>query len=426
MPDRIDYRSGDYIANYYVENTLGEGSFGKVFKVRKRDSKNIYALKILKLWAVPPAIRNNVLKRFEMEFLTGKINSLYLVRSFERGYDRDIPYIIMEYCPNGNLLKLIGDNYTTGLVKASTEVLYGLRDLHRCGKVHRDLKPENVLFNGDNTATLTDFGISGDMNNRLTNMGLWGKPEQIFGTYSFMPPEQVNPDREATVLPTTDIFSFGAMLYLILTGQLPFGSLNDDNDLVGYLARSKNGDWNKSALQNDTRRKTFYPVIEGCLAPDYKKRLQTVDKVLELMPESLPGYHLPTGETFAKPVKNGLLLRVMQGEEYGKIYKLNDLMKGKKRIITTGRYDGDTNNSLRVVENYSNYISRKHCTLELDYASQNWYIRDGQWDMDSSDGWKRSTNGTFVNSSEADKTGMPVFPGDIITIGDVKLRAEGY
>jgi pSer/pThr/pTyr-binding forkhead associated (FHA) protein len=67
-----------------------------------------------------------------------------------------------------------------------------------------------------------------------------------------------------------------------------------------------------------------------------------------------------------------------------------------------------------------------HCTLELDYRTGNWYIRDGQWDKYSEQGWRTSTNGTFVNSTEVSKAGMPISPGDIISIGDLKFRVEGY
>jgi pSer/pThr/pTyr-binding forkhead associated (FHA) protein len=64
--------------------------------------------------------------------------------------------------------------------------------------------------------------------------------------------------------------------------------------------------------------------------------------------------------------------------------------------------------------------------LELDAATRKWYIRDGQWDKEATTGWKNSLNGTFVNSSEVTKGGMPIVAGDIISIGDAKLRVEGY
>jgi hypothetical protein len=167
----------------------------------------------------------------------------------------------------------------------------------------------------------------------------------------------------------------------------------------------------------------FYPAISGCLKPDFKKRLQTVDAVLELMPAGTVEYESVDSRVYNSGT--GILLRIMQGEEYKKVYKPNDLLQGKNRILTIGRNDGYTNNHIQITENQSCYISRKHCTLELDYLTKKWYIRDGQWDKDSEQGWKSSLNGTYVNSTEVSKDGMLLLPGDIISIGDVKFRVEG-
>lgn len=74
----------------------------------------------------------------------------------------------------------------------------------------------------------------------MTERNIFGKPNQIFGTYAYMPPEQVNRARgEATVLPTTDIFSFGVLAFQLLTGSLPFGELTNHNELAMYQKRGK-------------------------------------------------------------------------------------------------------------------------------------------------------------------------------------------
>ena len=196
-------------------------------------------------------------------------------------------FILMEYCPGGDLTSVIGRT-DANLSKYACEILQGLHALHKNGKVHRDLKPENVLIKADDTVALTDFGISGDRNKRMTERNILGKPQQIFGTYAYMPPEQVNPHRDATVLPTTDIFSFGVMMYQLITGNLPFGTLRDENELVLYLKAGKEGKWNRSALRMSAYGTMFLPVIEGCLVPDFKQRLQSVDDVLALLPHISP------------------------------------------------------------------------------------------------------------------------------------------
>lgn len=422
MVERCTFSVGDRIdKKYKVVKNLGEGSFGLVYLVQDSQG-NKYALKMLKFWEVPPQIREKLEQRFEMEYQTGLIDSPYLVRSYGRGWVSGNPYILMEFCPNGDLNKA---SNLKDLNLTSRQILLGLKALHQNGKVHRDLKPENVLIKEDGTAALSDFGISGDRNKRLTERNIMGKPTQMMGTYGFMPPEQVNPPTgDATVLPTTDIFSFGAMLYLLLTGELPFGRLSDNNELVRYIQNVKSGKWNRNAVENSP----YYNVISRCLEPDYKRRVQSADDVIALLPP-METYGSPTEIiTSNKPklTPKGYLLRVMQGEEYGMTYDFSALFYGGAihsgpRILKIGRQDEGVHNDISIRETQSCYISRRHCVIEPD--GDYFLIKDGQQNGSS---WKRSTNGTYVNSTEVTERGYYLAAGDIITIGDVKLRFEPY
>lgn len=232
LAQRCDFSIGDQIdSRYWVEGVLGEGTFGKVFSVRDSYG-SVYALKLLRLWEVHPDLRQGLVDRFDMEFETGLIKSDYLVHSYSHGIVFGNPYIVMEYCNGGDLVSASEHKNGIDFSYVATCILKGLRDLHANGKVHRDLKPENVLVKESGIFALTDFGIAGDRNKRMTERNILGKPKQIFGTYAYMPPEQVKPThRNSTVLPTTDIFSFGVLMYQILTGYLPFGILNDEGDL---------------------------------------------------------------------------------------------------------------------------------------------------------------------------------------------------
>lgn len=425
VAQRCSLSIGDNIdGRYSVTKVLGEGSFGKVYSV-KDYAGHQYALKLLKLWEVPPEIRDSLIARFDMEFETARIDSDYLVHSISHGFLEGNPYIVMEFCPGGDLLNL----YSEGKVdntKVAKHVLMGLKALHNKGKVHRDLKPENVLIKSNGDFALTDFGISGDRNKRMTERNIVGKPKQIFGTYAYMPPEQLNPRKDATVLPTTDIFSFGVMMFQLLTGELPFGPLNSERDLVPYLKHGKSGEWNHNLLNSVKKGREWHALIEGCLIPDFHHRLQTTDAVLQLVPHEQRISVKDVKIDFQTKITNGVLLRVMQGEEHGRVYKLDDLLRDECSILSMGRKDEGINNDIAITEEGSSYISRKHCTLELDYEIGSWIIRDGQWDRNYTGGWKRSTNGTFVNSKEVNVNGMVFSPGDIISIGDTKLRVEGY
>ena len=420
---------GEIIDNLYVnDGILGEGTFGQVFKVHRNSDSRFFAMKLLKLWTVESSERYKLLCRFDQEYETGRIKSDYLVQSFGKGFIEGNPYIIMEYCSGGDLIKGV-ENGQVNIIKAASEILMGLKSLHVNGKVHRDLKPENVLIKSDGKVALTDFGIAGDRNKRLTERGIMGVPKEIFGTYAYMPPEQVNPRRgDATVLPTTDIFSFGVLIFQILTGELPFGQLQDERDLYNYITKAKNGDWNKSLLNKTTEGADWYHLIEGCLKPNFRDRLNSVDSVLPLLPTANHGiaFSPEKPQSILTPQK-GYALRVMQGEEYGKTYKLNDLMRDYgKRILTMGRNDDTISNTIPIKEEFSKYVSRKHCTLEFDIEKQRWLLRDGQWDAESQYKWRTSTNGTFLDSQEVTPSGIVIYSGNIISIGDVKLRVEGY
>ena len=425
IPERFDCKAGDWInTQYRVVSVLGEGSFGIVYKV-KDSSDQVWALKLLRLWEVPSTIRQPLIERFDMEYRTGRIQSRNLVHSVDTGYLKGNPYIVMEFCEGGDLTRYIGQA-DAPLAKFAYEILNGLNDLHINGKVHRDLKPENVLLKADGTAVLTDFGISGDRNKRMTEKNIFGKPTQIFGTYAYMPPEQVNRARgNSTVLPTTDLFSFGVLIYQLITGKLPFGPLDDENDLVRYQKRGKSGEWDRASLFVVPSGRSWGHLIEQCLDPNLKTRIQSAGEAMSMIPADYTARKAPQPVQAVKapsaPVQaSRSLLRVMQGREDGRVYELEALLdKVQKRLLTLGR---DEDCPVCIVDYTDSYVSRRHCTLE-NTGRALWAIRDGQWNTEARC-WQLSTNGTFVNSTSVGEAGCLLRNGDIITVGDTKLRYE--
>lgn len=421
IPRRFDFKDGMLIENKYkVIKHLGDGSFGEVYKVEDLNGM-VWALKLLRLWDIPSNIRKSLVDRFEMEFNTGQISCPYLVHSSAFGFVNGNPYILMEFCPGGDLASKIG-KCKEDIPRYASEILMGLDALHKNGKVHRDLKPENVLIKQDGKAALTDFGICGDRNKRMTERNIFGKPYQIFGTYAYMPPEQVSRDRSgSTVLPTTDIFSFGVVIYQLLTGMLPFGELKDENDLVRYQKRGKTGDWDKALLLRHPYGAQWIPLIEGCLEPNFKNRIQSASAALSKVPQYGNPYHnaVPTAITSARieTTEGTPSLKVTQGQDYGKIFHLAEIIdKYHRKMITVGRSDL---NMMCLHEYDEPYISRRHCTLE-QVAQDKWCVRDGQWNPETQI-WGLSSNGTFVNSCRVTENGCLLKAGDIISIGDIKL-----
>ena len=453
VAQKCDLQPGEVIGGrYQVDKMLGEGSFGLVYKVHDNGG-NHYAFKLLKLWEIPPDVRESLTARFKMEFETGRIDCDYLVRSLDYGMMYGNPFIVMEFCDGGDVISY-SEQHSINLSKLACHVLYGLDALHKEGKVHRDLKPENVLVKPDGRFALTDFGISGDRNKKLTELNFLGKPLQVFGTYAYMPPEQVKPVKHApTVLPTTDIFSFGVMVYQLLTGELPFGKLEDQGDLVPYIKNGKAGNWDRRLLRNSYDGTKWEQLIEGCLQPDYTKRIQTVTQVLDFVPDkdfSDEDYSMQSLEEQLLIHKKliGITLKITQGEDYGTVYNLNALKNQYGQILRIGRWDPAVFNEINIVENQSCYVSRMHCCLEYYPNTGAWVIRDGQWRNNCNRAsrsaerypcgtcpspcggmkqwfWKNSLNGTFLNSQEVTQNGMIINPGDIISIGDTKIKVEG-
>ena len=364
---RCSFGVGDTIDGIYrVEKLLGEGTFGVVYAVSD-DHDCQYALKLLRLWEVHPEIRESLLKRFNMEYETGRISSDYLVHSLATGYVAGNPYILMELCSGGDLITLLEKGNQLDLSKVASHVLQGLGALHRNGKVHRDLKPENVLLKDNGNFALTDFGIAGDANNRLTQISFPGRSAQMFGTYAYMPPEQFKKNRNATVLPTTDIFSFGVMMYQLITGELPFGRLVDEGDVVSYMRRGRENEWDRDKLFQHPDGAKWRRLIEGCLISKFDKRLQSIEDILPLVPESPHPRKESNGEResrnenpveqdepqFQTKIIHGVLLRIMQGDEYGRVYYLDDMLQGEKAILTIGRKDYGVKNDIALSETTS-------------------------------------------------------------------------
>ena len=218
------------------------------------------------------------------------------------------------------------------------------------------------------------------------------------------------------------------MMYQLITCELPFGSLNNESDLYQYVTRGKSENWNRDVLNNTSQGQKWLPLIDGCLKADFHIRIQTAELALSLVPKTHKSVRVVQNVPAAVPqVETGIALRVMQGEEFGKIYKLNDLIHtAGKRLLTIGRDDDDIHNNIPIKETESSYISRKHCTLEYNPTANTWLLRDGQWDAFTFSKWKVSTNGTYIGSKEVPMNGVTINIGDIISIGDAKLRVEGY
>lgn len=419
---KCDFRIHDWIdGKYKVERVLGHSKYDSKFKVVDKDG-NQYMLKLLKLWLVDPSKQATMSVRSESEITSCMIPSNYLTHIVSKGMVYGNPYLLIEFTPSKDLSRLSFSrraDFGDILVK----ILYGLKDLHVNGKVHCNLTSENVLITDDGRVLLTNYVVLRDRNQSLSEH-MNSASRQMPMSMAYVAPERYGEAHNATILPTVDIFAFGVLTYQMLTRRLPFGSLNNT---IEYQNRALVGNWNKSILGHDAAK--WEPFFDKVLSPIPSQRPKSVDEVLDILPiEHSVSYERADGaKDIEKSSPNGVLLKILQGDEFGKIYRLGELSSnGTRRILTIGREDASTFNVIPIKEATSTYISRRHCTIELDDKSGKLYIRDGQWDKEAKDNWVSSLNGTFINSDEVTMGGAEIHPGDIISIGDVKLRVEGY
>jgi serine/threonine protein kinase len=409
-------KPGTYVKDFYLERMLGEGTFGVVYLARKQEApQQEVALKLLKSWAVPPHAEESLAKRFELEYHTGQISSPNLVQTLEMGEWEGTPFFTMEYCPNGDLRQLILKKMP--FLRAETvalDILKGLNTLHHFGKIHRDLKPENVLFDDAGKAKLTDFGIAGHLNIQLTIVNSeTQRPEQIFGSYAYMAPEQASPrHRSQTLLPTIDIFNYGVICFELFSGGIyPFGSWNTTEDIAAYRARAAKGDMSDLSTYCPDIPSQWMSLITKALQPDARQRFQHTDEMLAFLgnlPKRIPKASYP----------NAIIVR--NGEEFRKCYPLPP--NQRSRIHRLGRAESDVVNDLAIKETLTQTISRRHATLEYHHEQKQWFIRDGQWDASTAK-WRLSKNGTFLNGIKVGKTGKRLQTGDIISLGQTTLEA---
>lgn len=424
---RCDFRLHDMIdGKFRVERVLNSTRTDQKFKVNDT-SGNKYILKLLKLWEVDSKLRQKMLLSADNEIKGCQIKSNYLTNIVHTGVVNGNPYLLMEYLKSVDLSHIVRSQ-RLDIVRTAKEILYGLRDLHKSGKVHCQLTPENILITDDNHAKLTNYVILGGRANLLVGKNKTLRSQSIVKSLAYQAPELYRLGQCSTVLPSVDIFSFGVVLFQLLTGELPFGRLATESDWIHYQSRAKNNDWNKNTLLRNEQRNMWMGILDICLSSEVAGRAKDVDEIINRLPDDGCEYVGVAGSRAEVPqsIQHGVMLHVMQGDELDKYYRLPEIMQLPQRVITVGRTAASVFNMIQLSERSSSYISRHHCTIEFDDENEIWYIRDGQWDKDNNEGWACSLNGTFVNSEKVTKEGHKIVPGDIISIGDVKLRVEAY
>jgi hypothetical protein len=210
-------RPGAVVGGYAVEELLGRGGMGVVYRARRVDGGEAVALKVLlPRMEVESSAEDLFLREIEV---TRSLRHPNVVSLLDVGRHEGLLYFALEYCAGGSAerLRLVrgGRLPLPVVLRIAIGAAEGLAAAHEAGFVHRDLKPDNVLLAEDGTARLADFGLAKCFQQTgLSGMTATGA---VAGTFHFMPREQLTAYRE--VRPVSDVWSLAATLYFLLTGE---------------------------------------------------------------------------------------------------------------------------------------------------------------------------------------------------------------
>jgi len=283
--------SGSQIGPYTIDRELGRGGMGVVYLARDTRLDRAVAIK-----ALPEELASDParLERFEREAKTlaqlnhPNVAGIHGVEEYEGAR-----YLVLEYVEGETLAEMLdrGPLPVDEGIELAVQIAAGVEAAHEAGVIHRDLKPGNVIVTPEGRAKVLDFGLarveetsslsSGAMSESptLTSPAIQHSPTMpgvILGTAAYMSPEQA---RGRRVDKRTDIWSFGVVLYEMLTGASPFVGETATDSIGAILHREVDFSLLPAGTPANVQR-----VVRRCLVRDKMRRLQSIgDARVELL-----------------------------------------------------------------------------------------------------------------------------------------------
>jgi Tol biopolymer transport system component len=301
--------SGTKLGPYEVVSPVGAGGMGEVYRARDTRLGRDVAIKVL-----PEALAHDAdrLRRFEQEARTiAALNHPNILGIHDIGVYDGAPFLVSEFLEGHTLRdKLVaGPLPERRAIEYALGIAQGLAAAHEKGIVHRDLKPENVFVTRDGRIKVLDFGLAKLVRpeeNHETTVTLTNPatlPGMVMGTVGYMSPEQV---RGEPIDPRSDIFSFGAVLYEMLTGKRAFKCETSAETMTAILREEP------QALSDPGGQGPLTPqrILARCLEKNFERRFQSASD-LAFAIESLSGTSTgtPTAKTVAQPKSRRAWLR---------------------------------------------------------------------------------------------------------------------
>jgi Tol biopolymer transport system component len=280
-------RSGTKLGPYEIQSPLGAGGMGEVYRARDTRLERDVAIKVL-----PEALADDAdrLRRFEQEARTiAALNHPNILGIHDIGTHDGAPFLVSEFLEGQTLREKLesGPLPVRRAIEYALGIAQGLAAAHEKGIVHRDLKPENVFVTRDGRVKVLDFGLaklvrpeeSHEAVVTLTSPATL--PGMVMGTVGYMSPEQV---RGEPCDARSDIFSFGAVFYEMLTGRRAFKRKTSAETMTAIL-REEPPELNDTGWQGPL---ALQRILVRCLEKNVERRFQSASD-LAFAIESLSG-----------------------------------------------------------------------------------------------------------------------------------------
>src|SRR5262245_18590283 len=282
---------GTKLGRYEIRSKLGAGGMGEVYLAEDTELHRKVALKVLPADVVT---NNDRMRRFKQEATAAAaLNHPNIAHIYEIGESAGTRFIAMEFVDGLTLRELIHGRQTdlAKLLRHLQHVADGLAKAHAAGIVHRDLKPDNIMVTRDGHVKILDFGLakliepeqSFQVTEGLSQLATAIKqphstPGAVLGTVGYMSPEQAQ-GKVNEIDHRSDIFSFGCILYEVITHHKPFEGKDPIESLNKTIREEPPSITNFNRdVPSDLQR-----VVRRCLAKDPEERYQTIkDVAIEL------------------------------------------------------------------------------------------------------------------------------------------------
>ncbi|HLQ28846.1 MAG TPA: serine/threonine-protein kinase [Ktedonobacteraceae bacterium] len=205
---------GQQLGNYRLTRVLGQGGYAAVYLGEHIHLNSLAAIKVLHTRLASSEEVNNF--QNEGRIVAGLIHP-HIVRVFDFDVEKDIPFMVMDYAPNGNLRWRFpkGERAELATILPYIKQVAGaLQYAHDQQFIHRDIKPENMLLGRDDEVLLSDFGTA----LVAQSTGYQSSLQEVVGTVSYMAPEQF----QGKARPASDQYALAVVIYEWLSGELPF------------------------------------------------------------------------------------------------------------------------------------------------------------------------------------------------------------